>query len=120
MINKPVKNEIRVKRHKRIRNNIIGTPEIPRLNVDRINKHIYAQLIDDTKGVTVAAASSKALEKDLESTSNIEAAKAVGTQIAHDAIEKGYKKVVFDRGGYVYHGRVKELADAARDAGLEF
>lgn len=120
MINKPVKNKLRVKRHLRIRNAIVGTPEVPRLNVFRSNKHIYAQLIDDTNGTTVAAASSKALSADLESTSNIDAAKAVGKQIAKNAIEKGYEAVVFDRGGYVYHGRVKELADAAREAGLKF
>ena len=120
MINKPVKNDIRVKRHKRIRNNISGTPEIPRLNVFRSNKHMYAQLIDDVNGTTVAAACTKTMEKELESTSNIEAAKAVGTAVAKAALEKGYEKVVFDRGGYVYHGRVKALADAAREAGLKF
>lgn len=120
MINKPVKNKIRKKRHDKLRNKIMGTPEIPRLNVFRSNKHIYAQLIDDKNGLTVAAASSKLFEKELESTSNIDAAKAVGTAIAKSAIEKGFEKVVFDRGGYVYHGRVKMLAEAAREAGLKF
>ncbi len=120
MINKPVKNKIRKKRHDKLRNKIMGTPEIPRLNVFRSNKHIYAQLIDDKNGLTLASASSKILESELESTSNIEAAKAVGTALAKAAIEKGYEKIVFDRGGYVYHGRVKMLAEAAREAGLKF
>ena len=120
MIKKPVKNKVRIKRHQRIRNNISGTPEIPRLNVFRSNKHIYAQLIDDVEGRTLASASSKALEKSLEGTSNTEAAKLVGKTIAEEAVGKGYSSVVFDRGGYLYHGRVKELADAAREAGLKF
>lgn len=120
MINKPIKNKIRIKRHDKIRNKIIGTPEIPRLNVFRSNKHIYAQLIDDKSGATVASASSKKLQAELKSTSNIDAAKAVGSAIAKAAIEKGYEQVVFDRGGYVYHGRVKMLAEAAREAGLKF
>lgn len=120
MINKPVKNKIRKKRHDKIRNKIIGTPEIPRLNVFRSNKHIYAQLINDMNGTTVAAVSTENLKTDLNSTSNVDAAKAVGTAIAKAAIEKGYEKVVFDRGGYVYHGRVKTLAEAAREAGLKF
>ena len=121
MINKPVKNKVRIKRHQRIRNTISGTPEIPRLCVFRSSRHIYAQLIDDLAGVTLAAASSKALEESLEGgTSNIAAAKAVGRAIAESAVEKGYSRVVFDRGGYLYHGRVKELADAAREAGLKF
>lgn len=120
MIIKPVKNEIRKKRHAKIRNKINGTPEIPRLNVFRSNKHMYAQLIDDKSGTTVAAASTATLKADLTSTSNIDAAKAVGAAIAKAAIEKGYEQVVFDRGGYVYHGRVKVLADAAREAGLKF
>lgn len=120
MIIKPVKNKIRKKRHDKLRNRIIGTPEIPRLNVFRSNKYIYAQLIDDKNGTTVAAASSKNLKADLSSTSNIDAAKAVGSAIAKQAIEKGYEQVVFDRGGYIYHGRVKMLAEAAREAGLKF
>lgn len=120
MINKPNKNEIRIKRHQRIRNKITGTPETPRLNIFRSNRYIYAQLIDDQNRATLAAASSKALEASLESTSNSEAAKAVGKAIAEAAKEKGYTTVVFDRGGYVYLGRVKELAEAAREAGLKF
>ena len=120
MISKPKRNAIRVKRHFRIRNTISGTPEIPRLNVFRSNKYIYAQIIDDTKGVTLVSASSLALRANLESTSSIEASKAVGKDIAEKALENGIKTVVFDRGGYVYHGRVAALADAAREAGLEF
>lgn len=120
MITKPIKNAIRVKRHKRMRNYISGTPERPRLCVFRSNKYIYAQLIDDTAGHTLAASSSKALAADLEKTSNIEAAKAVGKDIAEKTLALGIKSVLFDRGGYIYHGRVKELADAAREAGLEF
>lgn len=122
MISKPVKNKIRIKRHDRIRNTISGTPEVPRLNVFRSNKHIYAQLIDDKKGVTVASASSKALCATFAdiSTSGVEMAKKVGEALAKAALEKGCETVVFDRGGYVYHGRVKALADAAREAGLKF
>ncbi|KYD20705.1 MAG: 50S ribosomal protein L18 [Caldibacillus debilis] len=120
MITKPDRNALRKKRHARIRAKISGTPERPRLNVFRSNQHIYAQLIDDTKGVTLASASTLEKDLDLESTKNIEAAKKVGELIAKRALEKGYKKVVFDRGGYLYHGRVKALAEAAREAGLEF
>jgi len=120
MITKPDRNALRKKRHVRIRAKISGTPERPRLNVFRSNQHIYAQLIDDTKGVTLASASTLEKDLDLESTKNIEAAKKVGELIAKRALEKGYKKVVFDRGGYLYHGRVKALAEAAREAGLEF
>ena len=97
-----------------------GTAECPSLNVYRSNKHIYAQLIDDIKGVTLASASTLDKELNLESTSNVEAAKKVGELIAKRAVEKGYKSVVFDRGGYLYHGRVKALAEAARETGLEF
>lgn len=120
MISKPVKNAIRVKRHKRIRNTLSGTAQTPRLCVFRSNKHIYAQIIDDTAGNTLAASSSKTLSEQLKSTSGIEAAKAVGSDIAKKAIDAGIESVVFDRSGYVYHGRVKELADAAREAGLKF
>jgi len=120
MITKPDRNALRKKRHARIRAKISGTPERPRLNVFRSNQHIYAQLIDDTKGITLASASTLEKDLDLESTKNIEAAKKVGELIAKRALEKGYKKVVFDRGGYLYHGRVKALAEAAREAGLEF
>jgi large subunit ribosomal protein L18 len=120
MITKPDKNVVRKKRHARIRAKISGTPERPRLNVFRSNQHIYAQLIDDTKGVTIVSASTLDKEFNLESTKNIEAAKKVGELIAKRAVEKGYKSVVFDRGGYLYHGRVKALAEAARENGLEF
>jgi large subunit ribosomal protein L18 len=120
MITKPDKNVVRKKRHARIRAKLAGTAERPRLNVFRSNKHIYAQLIDDTKGVTLVSASTLDKEFNLESTGNIEAAQKVGELIAKRALEKGYKAVVFDRGGYLYHGRVKALADAARENGLEF
>ncbi len=116
---KPVnKNKQRVKRHRRIRFNMKGTPERPRLNVFRSNTNIYAQLIDDINGVTLAQANSGEFKE--VTGSNIEGAKVVGTAIAKRAIEKGYKTIVFDRGGYLYHGRVKALADAARAEGLEF
>src|SRR5690625_4818925 len=120
MITKPTRNAGRKKRHMRIRNKVLGTPERPRLNVFRSNKNIYAQLIDDVNGKTLASASSLDKELNLESTGNIEAAKQVGELIAKRSQEKGYKSVVFDRGGYLFHGRVKALADAARTSGLEF
>ncbi|WAA12409.1 50S ribosomal protein L18 [Fervidibacillus halotolerans] len=120
MITKPDKNAIRKKRHMRVRSKISGTAERPRLSIFRSNKHIYAQLIDDTKGVTLVSASSLDKEFDIDSTGNKEAAAKVGELIAKRAIEKGYKVVVFDRSGYLYHGRVKSLADAARENGLEF
>jgi len=119
MIKKINKNAIRLKRHERIRNTISGTKETPRFNVYRSNKHIYVQIIDDTTGNTLVSSSSLIL-KDLESTSSIDAAIAVGKDVAGKALEAGIKEVVFDRGGYLYHGRVKALADAAREAGLEF
>ncbi|MDC3414626.1 50S ribosomal protein L18 [Aquibacillus sp. 3ASR75-11] len=120
MITKPDKNVVRKKRHARVRKNLFGTAERPRLNVYRSNKHIYAQLIDDINGKTVANASTVDNEVNLEATSNVEAAQKVGELIANRAKEKGYTNIVFDRGGYLYHGRVKALADAARSAGLEF
>ncbi|MGM8216171.1 50S ribosomal protein L18 [Bacillaceae bacterium W0354] len=120
MITKPDKNEVRKKRHQRVRRNLFGTAERPRLNVYRSNKHIYAQLIDDMSGVTLASASTVDPEFKADGTGNTEAAKQVGELIAKRAVDKGYKSVVFDRGGYLYHGRVKALAEAARDAGLEF
>ncbi|WP_156291752.1 50S ribosomal protein L18 [Oceanobacillus salinisoli] len=120
MITKPDKNVVRKRRHSRVRKNLVGTTERPRLNVYRSNKHIYAQLIDDTTGTTVASASTKDKELNVESTGNVEAAKQVGELIAKRAQDKGLKSVVFDRGGYLYHGRVKALADSAREAGLEF
>jgi large subunit ribosomal protein L18 len=119
MIKRPDTNKQRLKRHKRVRGKISGTPERPRLNVFRSEKHIYAQVVDDTKGHTLCSASS--VEKGFEiSGSNKEAARKVGKMVAERAKEKGIETVVFDRGGYIYHGRVKELAEAAREGGLEF
>ena len=120
MITKLDKNAVRQKRHARVRAKLSGTEARPRLNVFRSNQHIYAQLIDDVNGVTLASASTLDKELSLTSTSNIEAAQKVGELVAKRAIEKGYKSVVFDRGGYLFHGRVKALADAARENGLEF
>jgi len=118
MAGKESKNDIRVRIHRRIRHRVKGTGERPRLAVFRSLKHIYAQVIDDAKGATVAAASSN--EKAGANGGNVAGAKAIGKLIAARAREKGVKEVVFDRGGYLYHGRVKALADAAREAGLEF
>lgn len=118
MIKKVARNDVRKKRHLRVRNKISGTAECPRLNVFRSNAHIHAQIIDDVKGVTLASSSSVTLK--LENGSNIDAATAVGKDIAEKAIANNIEKVVFDRGGYVYHGRVKALAEAAREAGLKF
>ena len=118
MISKESKNIARVRRHSRVRAKISGTTECPRLCVYRSNKNIEAQIIDDVKRVTLVASSSMSLK--LESGSNIDAAKAVGSDIAKKALAKKVKKVVFDRSGYLYHGRVKALAEAAREAGLEF
>lgn len=112
------RNKDRIRRHVRVRQKVSGTAECPRLNVFRSNANIQAQIIDDVKGVTLVSASSMQLK--LENGGNIEAAKAVGTEIAKRALEKNIKNVVFDRGGYIYHGRVAALADAAREAGLEF
>ncbi|KAB7666155.1 50S ribosomal protein L18 [Bacillus sp. B1-b2] len=120
MITKADKNQVRKKRHARVRSKLSGTQARPRLNVFRSSKHIYAQLIDDVNGVTIASASSLDKELNLESTSNVDAAVAIGALVAKRAVEKGVKEVVFDRGGYLYHGRVKALADAARENGLEF
>ncbi len=120
MITKPSRNEVRKRIHKRVRKTIVGTPERPRLNVYRSNKNIYAQLIDDVNNVTIVSANTNEKDLNLEKTSTVEAAAEVGKLIAERAIEKGHKSVVFDRGGYVYHGRVKALAEAAREAGLEF
>ena len=118
MVNKQSKNVSRVRRHARVRAKISGTAETPRLCVYRSNKNIEAQLIDDVKGVTLVASSSMSLK--LENGSNVEAAQKVGKDIAEKALAKGLKKIVFDRSGYIYHGRVKALAEAAREAGLEF
>ena len=118
MLSKQDKNISRVRRHARVRAKISGTAETPRLCVYRSNKNIEAQLIDDVKGVTLVASSSMSLK--LENGSNIDAAKTVGKDIAEKALAKKIKKVVFDRSGYIYHGRVKALAEAAREAGLDF
>ncbi len=113
------KNDIRLRVHKRIRSRVSGTQERPRLAVFRSVKHIYAQVIDDTKGHTVAAASSNE-KSGSKNGGNVAGAKEIGKLVAERAKDKGIKAVVFDRGGYLYHGRVKALADAAREAGLEF
>ena len=118
MIPQRKRNEIRKRVHERIRAKMQGTPERPRLNVYRSLNHIYAQVIDDTKGTTLVAASTVAAKS--KTGGNAAAAKEIGKLVAERAKEKGIKKVVFDRGGYLYHGRVKALADAAREAGLEF
>ena len=118
MIKKLDKNVSRLRRHARVRAKLSGTAEAPRLCVYRSNKNIEAQIIDDTKGVTLVASSSMVLK--LENGSNVEAAAKVGQDIAEKALAKNIKKVVFDRSGYIYHGRVKALAEAAREAGLDF
>lgn len=119
MVNKADTNRARLNRHRRVRSKISGTAECPRLNVFRSTNNIYAQLIDDVKGVTLAAASS--LDKEFEGNGgNKEAARKVGGLIAKRAAEKGIEQVVFDRGGFLYHGRVKELAEGAREGGLKF
>lgn len=122
MLRKENKNELRKHRHQRVRKTVHGTAERPRLNVFRSLHHIYAQIINDETGVTLASASTveKEVATGLANGSNIEAAKAVGAAIAKRAAEKGIEKVVFDRGGYIYHGRVAALAAAAREAGLDF
>lgn len=120
MITKPNKNDVRKRAHKRVRKKISGNETRPRLNVFRSNKNITAQLIDDTNGLTVASASSNEKDFGQGSTGNVDSAKQVGKLVAERAIENGHKSVVFDRGGYLYHGRVKALADAAREAGLDF
>ncbi|TDG78208.1 hypothetical protein C5L31_001394 [Secundilactobacillus malefermentans] len=118
MITKPDKNKTRQKRHMRVRNKISGTAERPRLNVFRSNKNIYAQIIDDVAGVTLVSAST--LDDEVKDGNKSEQAATVGSLIAKRASEKKIKNVVFDRGGYLYHGRVKELAEQARENGLEF
>lgn len=122
MVSKKSRAEARVNKHRRLRNRVSGTPERPRLAVFRSNNHMYAQIIDDTAGNTLVAAST--LDKDIkdavEKTNNKDAAAQVGTAIAKKALEKGITTVVFDRGGYIYHGKVQALADAAREAGLTF
>ena len=119
MIKKIDKKAARIRRHQRVRKNISGTAEKPRLNVFRSANHIYAQIIDDVKGVTLVAASS--VDKDFKGYGgNVEGAKAIGKKVAEKAQAAGIKNVVFDRGGYVYHGRVAALAEGAREGGLEF
>ena len=119
MIKRPNTNAQRLKRHRRVRGKVSGTPECPRLNVFRSEKNIYAQIIDDVNGVTLCAASSN--EKDFDGVgSNKEGAKKVGMKVAERALAKGIESVVFDRGGYVYHGRVEQLAEGAREGGLKF
>jgi large subunit ribosomal protein L18 len=120
MITKQDKNVVRKKRHGRVRAKLSGTAIRPRLNVFRSNKHIYAQVIDDVNSVTLASASTLDKELNIDAPGNTEAAQKVGELVAKRAAEKGVTAVVFDRGGYLYHGRVKALADAAREAGLEF
>ncbi len=118
MIKKESRNKARVRRHLRVRKRIHGTAECPRLNVFRSNAHIHAQIIDDVKGITLVSCSSVSLK--LENGSNVEAAKKVGAELAKLAVSKGIEEVVFDRSGYLYHGRVKALAEAARENGLKF
>ncbi|MFC9779097.1 50S ribosomal protein L18 [Paenibacillus chitinolyticus] len=121
MITKGDKNKARLKRHLRVRKKIQGTTARPRLNIFRSEKHMYAQIIDDVNGVTVASASTQDKElKEVSNGGNVEAARKVGELVANRAKEKGVSEVVFDRGGYLYHGRVQALAEAAREAGLEF
>ena len=122
MVSKKNRSEVRVNKHRRIRSRLSGTPEQPRLAVFRSNNHMYAQIIDDTVGNTLVAASTlqKDVKAELEKTNNVEAAACLGKVIAERAIEKGITEVVFDRGGFIYQGKIKALADAAREAGLNF
>ena len=122
MVSKESRQEVRVKKHMKIRNRFSGTAQRPRLAVFRSNNHMYAQIIDDTVGNTLVSASTleKEIKAELEKTNNVDAAAYLGTVIAKRAIEKGIKEVVFDRGGFIYQGKVAALADAAREAGLEF
>ena len=122
MVSKESRAEVRANKHRRLRNRFSGTAERPRLAVFRSNNHMYAQIIDDTVGNTLVSASSlqKELKAELEKTNNVDAAAYLGTVIAKRALEKGITEVVFDRGGFIYQGKVKALADAAREAGLKF
>ena len=122
MVSKKSRSEVRVKKHRRIRNRLSGTTACPRLAVFRSNNHMYAQIIDDTVGNTLVSASTlqKDVKANLEKTNNVDAAAYLGKVIAEKAIEKGIKDVVFDRGGFLYHGKIQALADAAREAGLNF
>ena len=122
MVSKKSRSEVRVNKHRRLRNRFSGTAERPRLAVFRSNNHMYAQIIDDTVGKSLVSASTlqKEVKAELEKTNNVDAAAYLGTVIAKRAIEKGINTVVFDRGGFIYQGKIKALADAAREAGLEF
>ena len=122
MVSKESRQKVRVKKHNRLRNRFSGTAERPRLAVFRSNNHMYAQIIDDTVGNTLVSASTleKAVKSELEKTNHVDAAAYLGTVIAKRAIEKGIKTVVFDRGGFIYQGKIAALAEAAREAGLEF
>ena len=122
MVSKESRSKVRAKKHMRIRNRFSGTAESPRLAVFRSNNHVYAQVIDDVAGKTLVSASTleKDIKAELKNTDDTDAATKVGEVVAKRALEKGIKAVVFDRGGYIYHGKVKALADAAREAGLEF
>ena len=122
MVSKKSRSEVRVNKHRKLRNRLSGTAECPRLAVFRSNNHMYAQIIDDTVGNTLVSASTlqKDVKANLEKTNNVDAAAYLGKVIAEKALEKGIKDVVFDRGGFIYHGKVQALADAAREAGLDF
>ena len=122
MVSKKSRQVVRENKHRRMRNRFSGTPERPRLAVFRSNNHMYAQIIDDTVGNTLVSASTteKAVKAELEKTNNVDAAAYLGTVIGKKAVEAGIKEVVFDRGGFIYQGKIKALADAAREAGLEF
>ena len=122
MISKESRSEVRVNKHRKLRNHLAGTAERPRLAVFRSNNHMYAQIIDDTVGNTLVSASTvqKDVRAELEKTNNVDAAAYLGTVIAKKALEKGITTVVFDRGGFIYQGKVQALADAAREAGLDF
>ena len=122
MVSKKSRSEVRVNKHRKLRNRLSGTAECPRLAVFRSNNHMYAQIIDDTVGNTLVSASTlqKDVKANLEKTNNVDAAAYLGTVIGKKAVEAGIKEVVFDRGGFIYQGKIKALADAAREAGLEF
>ena len=122
IVSKKSRSEVRVNKHRKLRNRFSGTAERPRLAVFRSNNHMYAQIIDDTVGKTLVSASTvqKEVKAELEKTNNVDAAAYLGTVIAKKAIEQGINTVVFDRGGFIYQGKIKALADAAREAGLEF
>ncbi|MGI6006392.1 MAG: 50S ribosomal protein L18 [Ruminococcus sp.] len=122
MVSKVSRTKVRQKKHRRLRNHIVGTAQKPRLSVFRSNNHMYAQIIDDTAGNTLVSASTlqKDVKAELEKTNDVAAAAYLGTVIGKKAVEKGITAVVFDRGGFIYQGKIKALADAAREAGLEF